>query len=176
MAADITGVDRNLIFRLKVILEAISSGHKIDGEKFNNYATETAKMYVGLYHWYPMCPTMHKILIHGQLVIEKALLPIGQLSEEAAEARNKHFRQYRQNYARKFSREACNRDVINRLLLTSDPLLTGIRSKPKKKIPTPFSKECLEMLVSTDHSDSHENMADTMNENTSCSSDDHMSE
>lgn len=52
---------------------------------------DTAKLYVQLYPWYPMTPTVHKILIHGATVIENALLPIGQLSEEAAEARNKHF-------------------------------------------------------------------------------------
>ena len=93
---------------------------------------DTAKLYIDLYPWYPMTPTLHKILIHSSTVIKHALLPIGQLSEEASEARNKHFCLYRQNYARKFSREACNRDVINRLLLTSDPLLIGIRPKPKK--------------------------------------------
>jgi hypothetical protein len=41
-----------------------------------------------------MTPPMHKMLIHGAIVIENALLPIGQLSEEAAEARNKYFRLY----------------------------------------------------------------------------------
>lgn len=55
---------------------------------------ETAKLYIQLYPWHPMTPTMHKILIHSVTVIENALLPIGLLSEEA-EARNKHFRQYR---------------------------------------------------------------------------------
>jgi hypothetical protein len=67
---------------------------------------------------------MHKILIHGAIVIENALLPIGQLSEETAEARNKYFRLYRQNFARKFSRVPCNLDIINRLLLSSDPVIT----------------------------------------------------
>ncbi|KAJ4452203.1 hypothetical protein ANN_03721 [Periplaneta americana] len=91
-------------------------------------------------------PTMHKILIHGPTVIENALLPIGQLSEEAAEARNKHFRSYRQNYARKFSRESCNLDIINRLLLSSDPLLTSMRPTPRKRTK-PFLKETTEMLL-----------------------------
>lgn len=45
------------------------------------------------------------------IIIQNALLPIGQLSEEAAEARNKHFRLYRENYARKFSRKECNVDI-----------------------------------------------------------------
>lgn len=74
-----------------------------------------------------MSPTIHKVLRHGAEVIKHALLPIGQISEEAAEARNKHIRQYRLNYSRKFSRVECNMDVLNRLLLTSDPLLTSMR-------------------------------------------------
>jgi len=60
-----------------------------------------------------MTPTMHKVLIHGAIVIQNALLPIGQLSEDAAEARNKYFRLYRQEFARKFSRVSCNLDVLN---------------------------------------------------------------
>lgn len=61
------------------------------------------------------------------------VLPIGQLSEEAAEARNKHFRCYRQDFARKISRESCNQDIFNRLLLTSDPLLSSMRTIKKGK-------------------------------------------
>jgi hypothetical protein len=129
LAAEITGVDINLIFRFKVILEVISSGHEVDTEKFSAYATETAELYIRLYPWHPMTPTMHKILVHRALVTQNALLPIGQLSEEAAEARNKHFRLYRQNFARKFSRVSCNLDVLNRLLLSSDPVITGMRLK-----------------------------------------------
>jgi hypothetical protein len=64
-----------------------------------------------------MSPTIRKIIEYGATVIEHALLPIGQLSEEAAKARNKHFRMYRQNFTRKFSRETCNRDVLNKFLL-----------------------------------------------------------
>jgi hypothetical protein len=59
------------------------------------------------------------MLIHGAIVIENALLPMGQLSEEAAEARNKYFRLYRQNFSRKFSSVSWNLDVLNRLLLSS---------------------------------------------------------
>ncbi|KAK9712510.1 hypothetical protein QE152_g24846 [Popillia japonica] len=96
-----------------------------------------------------MTPTLHKILIHGSIVVEKALLTIGLLSEEAAEARNKHFRSYRMNYARNFSRESCNLDVIHRLLLTSDPLITGMRPIPRKK-SKPFLRETVDMFLTTD--------------------------
>lgn len=78
-----------------------------------------------------MSPTVHNILIHGVTVIEKALLPNGQLSEEAAEARNKYFLLYSDNFARKLSKTVCNLDI--RLLFNSDSLLYGMRPSAKKK-------------------------------------------
>jgi hypothetical protein len=129
LAGAITGIDVNLIYRFKVILEVISRGHKINTEKYSKYTTDTANMYVRLYLWHPITPTMHKILIHGAIVIQNALLAIGQLSE----ASNKYFRLNRQNFARKFSRVSCNLDVLNRLLLSSDPIITGMRPVPRKK-------------------------------------------
>lgn len=160
IASDITGVDCDLIYRLKIILEVISSGHKANLQKFANYCLETAKLYISLYHWHPLTPTMHKILIHGATVMEKALLPIGLLSEEAAEARNKHFRMFRYNFARKFSREQCNQDVLNRLLLSSDPLITSLRPTPKKKTHL-FLKETIEMLLPADSEDSSSEESET---------------
>ncbi|GBM09221.1 hypothetical protein AVEN_226717-1 [Araneus ventricosus] len=121
-----------------------------------------------------MSPTMHKILIHGPIAIENAILPIGQLSEEAAETRNKQFRSFRQNLARKFSRLSCYRDVLKRLLLSSDPVLTGMRSTIRKMSES-FLKETLEMLLPMefsevlDEEDSHHE--ETHNDITDLSSD-----
>ncbi|KAJ4443298.1 hypothetical protein ANN_04966 [Periplaneta americana] len=67
------GMNVELIYRFRVILEVISTGHKVDTLKFAAYAMDTAKLYVQLYSWHPMTPTMHKILIHGPTVIENAL-------------------------------------------------------------------------------------------------------
>lgn len=75
-----------------------------------------------------------------------AILSNEQLSEEAAEARNKHFRMYRVRYARKFSREVCNRDILNRLLLSSDPFLSCSRQRPRKR-SKPFTSETLSLLL-----------------------------
>ncbi|GBM89618.1 hypothetical protein AVEN_156870-1 [Araneus ventricosus] len=99
-----------------------------------------------------MSPTMHKILIHGPIVIENAIRPLGQLSEEAAEARSKHFRSFRQNSARKFSRLSCYEDVLNRLLLSLDPVLMGMRPTMRKKSKS-FLKETLEMLLPMEFSE-----------------------
>lgn len=95
----------------------ISCGY--DPVKFDDFVNTTAKRYVELYGWHPMSPTLHKIFMHGTQVIASHIVPIGQLTEEAAEARNKHFRKYRVYFARKFSRVNRNRDILNRLLLTS---------------------------------------------------------
>lgn len=147
-AAEITGIDIRLILKLRVILEAISSGYEINESKFANFASETAELYVKLYGWHPMTPTLHKILIHGSTIIKHALLPIGQLSEEAAEARNKHFRSYRLHYTRKFSREICNKDVLNRLLLTSDPFLSCGRKRQTLRSSQSFLPETIELFQS----------------------------
>lgn len=96
-----------------------------------------------------MTTTIHKILIHGGSVIKESLLPIGQLSEEAAEARNKHFREYRSNFARKFNRTECNKDILNRLLLTSDPLFSSSR-KNSNITRKNFSKDALILLEEAD--------------------------
>lgn len=90
MSAKITGVDLNLIKKLGDILIAISSGYEINFESFDEYCKETAELYIELYNWYRMPPSMHKILLHGSIVIKNALVPIGLLSEEAQEACNKN--------------------------------------------------------------------------------------
>ena len=159
----ISGINVDLIKRFGVILEVVSSGFAINAEKFSTYAHTTAMLYVELYGWHPMSPTVHKILIHGAQVIRHAILPIGQLTEEAAEARNKNFRQYRIDFSRKFSREDCNRDIMNRLLLSSDPYLSSIRPKTQKKKKI-FSKEALDLMIAI----APPSLAD---ENTSCESD-----
>lgn len=47
-----------------------------------------------------------KILDHGREIIKQSIVPIGQLSEEAQEARNKDYRRFRKNHTRKCSRPA----------------------------------------------------------------------
>ena len=127
-------------------METLSSGYKIDVKKFEKFAELTVELYVEIYGWYPMTPTMYEILRHGATIINQAILPIGQLSEETAEARNKHFRDYRQNFSRKFSRENCNRDILNRLLISSNPLLSSARKRLKNKRKS-FSSEALEISL-----------------------------
>ena len=124
--SECTGVDVGLIRRLHVVLQAVSCCLPLSVAKLSAYCVETAELYIQLYKWYPMPPTLHRLLMHSAEVVQQCLLPIGMLSEEAAEARHKHVRAFRLQHARKDSRTHNISDVFGRLLITSDPLLSSI--------------------------------------------------
>lgn len=94
-----------------------------------------------------MPTSVHKILIHGPQIIAHALLLIGQLSEDAQEARNKEIKRYREDFSRKCSRTKRMEDIFNRLLVTSDPYISSIRKLPQKKIKS-LSREAVKLLLS----------------------------
>lgn len=145
ISAEITGIKKDLIDRCWTILQCLNSGYNINTTKFKDFTLETARELVAEYPWYYMPASVHKILIHGANVIDSALLSIGELSEEAAEATNKYIKSFRRDHTRKMSRVLTNTDLINRLLLHSDPLITGIRKLPVKK-KSVFSKYVLDLL------------------------------
>ena len=146
--SEITGLNEELIDRCDTILRVISSGYPIDVTAFKKYALDTARLYVRFYEWYPMPASVHKILLHGSQAIEIAVLPIGMLSEEAQESRNKDFRKFRTSKSRKTSRKDNLQDVFNQMILTSDPVLTN-----KCELPNPkengLKKSVMELLEMT---------------------------
>lgn len=144
--AAITGLKEELIDRCRTILQCLSSGYEIHTGKFKKYALKTAKMLTNEYPWYYLPPSVHKVLIHGDLVIENALVSIGELSEEAAESNNKNIKNFRLNHTRKISRETTNTDLLQRLLLNSDPFITNLRqlSKPRKPV---LPQEVINLLI-----------------------------
>jgi len=79
-------------------------------------ALETARLSVHHYGWYCMPASIYKLLIHGQAIIENFSIPIGQLSKEASEARNKAFRKYREMHSPKINRIATNEDILHHFL------------------------------------------------------------
>lgn len=142
----ITGIDKNLIHRFYIILQTISSGFAVNIEKFEEYTLDTAKEFVRLYAWYHMPTTVHKLLIHGPKIIKHALLPIGQMSEEAQESCNKYFKKYRENFARKNFRQNTMEDVFGRFLISSDPVISSCRKLPRKPLKT-LSPEAVALLL-----------------------------
>lgn len=123
LSSEICGLNEKLIERTRNILIAVSCGHELDCDKFKAYSFETAELYVSLYNWYYMPTALHKLLIHGHKIVEKSVLPVGRMSEEAQERSNKTIKSCRNNFSRKNSRENTNRDIINRMLIMSDPMV-----------------------------------------------------
>lgn len=134
LVADITKVDEELIDRFRIVLQIITCGQRIDSNKFKKFARDTADLFVKKYNWYFMPVTVHKVLMHGKDIIDGAVLPLGMLSEEAEEARNKDYRKYRLMFSRKCSRTATNTDVLFRLLVSSDPYISSKRRQPNKQL------------------------------------------
>lgn len=145
LSSEITGIDEELIKRFAVILRTLSCGYAINVQAFEDYALEAAKMYVAKYPWYYMPASVHKILLHGAIIIKEAILPIGQLSEEAQESRNKDLKNFREKHTRKISRTTGNQDLLNRLLVTSDPLISSLRECPTRKYSN-ISPEVISLL------------------------------
>ncbi|CAH2101195.1 unnamed protein product [Euphydryas editha] len=129
--AEITGITLKLIERFSVILEVISSGHRMNTEKFTTYCHDTALLYVELYSWHPMSPTVHKAPWWLNMPYYKS---------EPCQKRQ--------------PRPEIN-NVLNVLLLTSDPYLPSIRLKPQKR-SKPFSFEATEMLLPSEVDASNE--------------------
>lgn len=147
VVSDITGVSKDLIQKMSVILQVLVSEHPIDEEKFKKFCYETADLYVYQYSWCYMPSSLHKVLIHGAAIIQSATLPIGQLSEEAAEAKNKYFKIFRKDSSRKCSRTATNEDVLHSLLISSDPYLATLRHKFKQSKHMELDQEAKELLI-----------------------------
>ena len=129
-----------------IILQAMTSGKRIDFIKFEKYCEGTAKLYVSLYEWFKMTVTVHKVLIHGSEVIENASLPIGQLTEEAQEANNKIFKRIREFNTRKISRMATNEDLGHKLLIMTDPYINYFRTL-HENLTLPMKEEAQDLLI-----------------------------
>ena len=93
-----------------------------------------------------MPQSLHKILLHGYEIIQRMSLPIGLMSEETQEARNKDFKKYREHFARKFSREKTNEDLLKRLLCSSDPVISSMRKIATNKKFKHFPADVLTLI------------------------------
>lgn len=124
VAADITGVDRRLIYNFSLILRILSCGRFININLFHKLLQDTWQLYIDLYSWYYMPVTVHKILVHGIGYVRYSTSPLGLLSEEAIESCHKIIRSNRLKHTRKCGRVESNRDLIQYLILQSDPVIS----------------------------------------------------
>lgn len=131
--SEITGVSLELITKFQTILIALACRLPLDLEKFETHCFNTGTLFISLYPWFPMPASIHKVLVHGKQIIENCLLPVGYFGEDAAESRNKLYKQDRLHHARKTSRISNLEDVFCRGLDTSDPLISSASLRSRKR-------------------------------------------
>lgn len=149
LLAEILQLDEKMVVNLSLLLSAVSSHHRINIEEFDKLVTETREIYVSKYGNIPMSATLHKLLIHGVDIIKASILPTGYFNEEAAEAKNKHYRLDRIFHARKTSRTDNITDVLRRSLAMSDPYISSRSDAERKKWKKikPISTELSNLLI-----------------------------
>lgn len=78
-SSEITGLNKDLIYNLGIILKTVASGKFVDIENFRKLTEETRTIYLENYSWFYMSSTLHKLLIHGCEIIKYFDLPIGNI-------------------------------------------------------------------------------------------------
>ena len=120
---------------------------KIDTDAFEQFCQDTIDIYfdpkLGA-PWYPLPPTLHRILYHGKDVIDACPVPIGWTSEECSEANNKFARDFESNHSRKTSNEDSFLDLFHRLMDISDPVF--VASSFKEKQPSNLTPDMLKLV------------------------------
>lgn len=131
--AEITLFDEVLLNKFHHLLIAISCEFAINTDKFRSFCNDTFLLYMQAYPWYPMSPTVHKIIVHGSDIMDQFVVPVGCLGENASEARNKLYKMDRRSHARKNCRLNNITDVFYRSIDSSDPLISSlnIHNTPK---------------------------------------------
>ena len=145
--AEILGVDKGLVKRFFIILCVLSCKHPIDPDKLEIYCKDTFKIYVTHFKWYPMPAAIHKMIVHSHQAVRDKPVPIGLLSEEAQESRNKDVKNFQEHFTRKYYQKVTNEDVMRRLLCSSDPFITSMRRSSESKKELALPEECLDLLL-----------------------------
>lgn len=153
--AECLGLNENekvIIVMLRNILLAVSSQLPINSEKFYNYCYHIYNKYFELFAWQPMTPTLHKVLVHGAEIINASPFPLGVLTEESAESRNKFMKHDRKYHARLSNRVDNLTDIFHNALQLSDPYFSckhhsTQKSKRKRSLP----QEVIDLLDLDEH-------------------------
>lgn len=155
ISARILQIDSRIVEGLHDLCTMLNSNEKIDKTKFKEFCDDFLDLYCSLYKFYPIPTSLHRILVHGPEIIDSFALPIGQLSEQALEASHKHFKKFRRDHSRKFSRYSTNQDILNWLLLSTDPLINSNRKyyKGKKVVYSARVRDILNIDDSNDDDD-----------------------
>lgn len=102
--------------------------------RLQEFCRKTYKIYYETYPWARMCPTLHKMLIHGCEIASKLPLPVAYFAEDANESWHRLYRKNMISHARQDSREHRLKDVITRALYLSDPKFSLVNIQKRMRM------------------------------------------
>jgi hypothetical protein len=126
-------LDVQMIKDFKTIMIALNCHEEIDPEKFQVVCDRICNTYRSVYPWARMTSAIHKVLYHAANIMRVAPLPLGVLSEEGGESKNKDYRNDRLHHARKIGRIENLSDIFHRSFEMSDPLIS-MHSASRRKL------------------------------------------
>ena len=131
--SDVIGVSEELVHRIFMVWIMITCGFPICPDKFDHYCKITKDLYHQECGWYPMVPTLHKVLEHGGDILRlfPPELTAGMMSEEPAEASNKDVKEFQRNHSFQGNYKQKNLDVFHRMCDRSDPAVHRFFVKEK---------------------------------------------
>ena len=160
--AEACEVPEELVKQLAIICNAIACRYELDPVKFELACSKFMDIYYGFFlkpnqttAWFKLPQTVHKVIAHGRQLLENLPCPPGLASEESPEANNKNLREFRKSFARKSKRSYTMYDVMQRLLVRSDPYILSFSEEKalKKAIILPIEPEIQAMLKTTQEHD-----------------------
>lgn len=100
------------------------------------------------YTWYPMSPTIQKVLVHEFQINNSAFVLLGYLGENSSESQNKLYKSDQLSHVRKNSRINTMSDIFHRAIDSSDPLLSTIslKERERKNRKKPLPKAVISLL------------------------------
>ena len=106
-------------------------------------------MYNAEFPWYPLCPSIHKILTHASAILKRLPPSVasGHLSEEPLEAAQKYLRAYQLDHSRQDSYLHRTQDTFRRMLHHSDPIILSYYLRKRAPQHPPPPQEVLELLI-----------------------------
>lgn len=151
--AKVLGINEDLVKRLSYVLLAFKRKKSVNLDILQTYCTDTYKLFYELYPWAKLNPSVHKMLRHGVDIARNFPLSLAYFAEDAAESMHKCYRKSSLYHARQNSRENRLKDVFNRAVDMSDPLISTIYLEKRIKKNKPLPSEFISLFELTDDSD-----------------------
>lgn len=131
------------------ILVAINqTQYRLHPEIFQEYAHSTYRLFVRLYGWMRISPSVHKVLAHAGEIQERMEISVGAASESGAELCHKIRKDIRRNFTRKTSRQDQLADLFARCMDLTDPVISeaAIKFCDKYRVREELSPEVMALL------------------------------